>query len=133
METGLYLIERESQIKNKIKHFAILDIGNTLNLPNPISSPLVVHMIPPKITAEPLNKTEKWSVISKITDIQGAKNRLIEAIKKPIYNIFNNNCEQVACFIAFGKKESIQIQKVVLGALLVLVIGALLFNAAKRA
>ncbi|MDR1789540.1 MAG: lecithin retinol acyltransferase family protein [Opitutaceae bacterium] len=35
-----------------------------------------------------------------------AKERIIEASKNPKYDLFGNNCEHFAKYVAFDKKES---------------------------
>ena len=55
--------------------------------------------------------------------------RLREAWQNPCYDLLGNNCEHFARYIAYGKRESIQLQWVVIGAVAV---GVMLY-ASRRA
>ncbi|MDO8267443.1 MAG: hypothetical protein Q7T32_06375 [Moraxellaceae bacterium] len=111
IEDGLYLIKQEA-VKNgiKIDHYGILDIGNTL-MHEAVdgSHPVVIHQTPPRLRIDWLRDTGTWNIEGLITDLAGAKARIIEAARTPNYDLFGNNCEHFARFVAFSKKNSTQI------------------------
>lgn len=111
LDDGLYLIEQPSE-KNgiPITHYGVLDVGNLLRHPAIDGThPIVIHQTPPSIRADFLGNTGSWSVKGKVDDIAGAIERIKEAIKNPNYDLFGNNCEHFARFVAFGQKHSTQI------------------------
>ncbi|HEY9032115.1 MAG TPA: hypothetical protein VIM93_12195 [Kangiella sp.] len=111
LEDGLYLIEQSSD-KNgiPIKHYGVLDVGNILQHPAIDGThPIVVHQTPPNIRADFLGNTGTWSVLGKVTDLSGAIERVKEAIKNPAYDLFGNNCEHFARFVAMGRRYSSQV------------------------
>lgn len=128
LEDGLYIIEQPAE-KNgiRITHFGILDVGNVLRHPNIDGShPIVVHQTPPNIRADFLGNTGSWNIRGKIEDIAGAIERIKEAAKNPSYDLFGNNCEHFARFIAQGERYSSQ---VFWGGATVIALSALAFYA----
>lgn len=116
---GLYLLKQKSKEKG-VDHYGILDIGNRIKHPNVDGiNPVVVHQIPPNIKIDWLQNTGSWEMLGQIIDENMAVNRMREALKNPVYDLFSNNCEHFARFVATGKKESIQIQSAVIIAGLV--------------
>ena len=111
IDDGLYLMVSKS-MDGKIIHYGILDVGNVLQYPNSNGShPIVYHQTPPRIQIQWLQDTgDGWVIIGQVTDIQYAKHRLLLALQNPEYEVFGNNCEHFARFVAGGKKYSIQIQ-----------------------
>jgi hypothetical protein len=124
---GFYLIKQKSQSKGKIDHYGILDVGNTMGFPEVDSRhPIVIHQTPPKITVNRLDQTGNWKVMGKITDERDAKKRIYIASRNPVYNLFSNNCEHFARYIAYKKSESMQIQTTFILLGLVVLVGLFL-------
>lgn len=124
LRNGLYLITQKSEVKGMIvDHYGILDIGNRLNLSTGWQ-PVVIHQTPPRIRTDWLNNTGRWKVLGKIIDEQYAKTRIQKALENDTYDLFGNNCEHFAFYVATGKRESSQIQGMVLmmGLILLLLI-----------
>lgn len=48
-------------------------------------------------------------MLGKVIDFEGAKVRLKETFRNPEYDLFGNNCEHFARFVAFNQKYSSQI------------------------
>lgn len=112
-ENGLYIARQKSQNKPGISHYGIIDIGNRIRYPNADGvNPIVIHQTPPQLRIDWLRGTGKWELLGRITDEKMACARIQEAAKNPAYDLFGNNCEHFARFIATGKKESKQIQTV---------------------
>jgi hypothetical protein len=107
LKDGLYLIKTRCREKG-VDHYGILDVGNRLGLPgvNGIR-PVIVHQTPPRIRFDWLEG--KWNVLGKIADEKMARERVRIALQDPKYALFGNNCEDVARFIATGRKESTQV------------------------
>lgn len=109
---GLYLVARRSPEKG-VDHYGIVDIGNRFHLTGADGiRPVVVHQRPPAIAAEWLNNAGPgdWRVLGKIGDESYATERLRQAAANPAYNLFGNNCEHFARFIATGVRQSTQLQ-----------------------
>lgn len=125
-EDGLYIAKQKSQNKLGIEHYGILDIGNRLNHPNADGiNPTVVHQTPPQLRIDWLKDTGIWALLGKITDEAMARERISIAAKTPNYELFGNNCEHFARFIATGKRESRQLQSAAVISLAALAIYAL--------
>jgi len=123
---GLYLLKQKSGEKG-VDHYGILDIGNRIKHPKVDGiNPTVVHQTSPNIKIDWLQNTGSWEMLGPVTDENGAVNRMKEALKNPAYDLFSNNCEHFARFVATGKRESTQIQSaVIVAGLVVLSIYAL--------
>lgn len=92
----------------------------------PLERPVVVHQTPPKARADWFEGTGTWQVLGRITDEAYALNRMREALRTPHYNLFGNNCEHFARYVATGKRESTQVQgAVVMVGLAALTVAAL--------
>jgi hypothetical protein len=124
-EDGLYLLKQKAPEKG-VDHYGILDVGNRMQLPNvPEHEAVVVHQTPPKARADWLRQTGAWEVLGRVTDERFALARVRVALQTPNYNLFGNNCEHFARFIATGKRESTQVQgAVVMAGLAALTIAA---------
>lgn len=110
---GLYLIKQKSVSKG-VDHFGILDVGNTIRHPRvQLLQPIVIHQRPPIIQMQYLQETGVWENLGRIVDEADAIGRIREALKNPTYNLFGNNCEHFARHVATGKRESHQVQAVV--------------------
>jgi hypothetical protein len=108
---GLYLLKQASE-KNgiAIDHYGVADVGNVLGHPESNGShPLVIHQTPPRIQIDWLKDTGQWQVVGKVMDIEGAKARLRVAFRYPAYNLFGNNCEHFAKFVAQNNHSSSQV------------------------
>lgn len=110
-KAGLYLMIQKTQMKGVlVDHYSILDIGNRMNLPNAGWQPLVIHQTPPQIRLDRLADTGDWKVLGKITDESDAISRIRKAIENTSYDLFGNNCEHFARYVATGRRESTQLQ-----------------------
>ncbi len=110
-KAGLYLMMQKTQMKGVlVDHYGILDVGNRMNLPNAGWQPLIIHQTPPQIRLDRLADTGDWKVLSKITDESDAISRINRAIENSAYDLFGNNCEHFARYVATGRRESTQLQ-----------------------
>ena len=127
---GLYLLKQPSEKKGiAIEHYGIADVGNTLGHSQLDGShPVVIHQTPPCIRIDWLGNTGRWEVIGKIMDVAGAKSRLRSAFKNPAYDLFGNNCEHFARFVAQNQHHSNQILWGVAGLSLVGLLAYHMFN-----
>lgn len=122
LQDALYLVVQHSPEKG-VDHYGILDIGNNLRYPDALE-PVVVHQSPPVIRADWLSATGAWGIAGRIVDTAGALLRLRAALSNPSYDLLGNNCEHFARYVAYGKRESGQVQQalVVVGVIGLLVI-----------
>jgi hypothetical protein len=108
---GLYLLRQWSPEKG-VWHFGILDVGNRIK--NKAirrgSEPIVIHQTPPTLKMEWLHETGAWEVLGRISDEKIARVRIKEAANTPMYDLFANNCQHFATFIATGVRQSTQVQ-----------------------
>lgn len=119
---GLYLVQQRSAAKG-VDHYGILDVGNRLGHPNVDGrQPVVVHQTPPSLTLNWLQDTGAWKVLGRITDERDAIERMNKAWETPNYNLFGNNCEHFARYVATGVRESKQVQSVAFVAGLALLV-----------
>lgn len=115
LNDGLYLIKQKCQVKGVlVDYFGIIDIGNRLHLPVTNNSPVVIHQTPPRIRTDWLASTGKWEMINQITDEPYAMARIKRAQENDTYDLFGNNCEHFARYVATGLRESRQLQTAVL-------------------
>jgi hypothetical protein len=115
LEDGLYLAKRPVFGSKVADHYGVIDIGNRLRYALPpalATTPVVIHQAADGLKAESL--TGEWHVESRIADEAGAIRRIETAMATPNYDLFGNNCEHFARFVASGTKESKQLQVVVL-------------------
>jgi hypothetical protein len=108
---GLYLAKRPAFAAKIVEHYGVIDVGNRLgyNLPElaePV--PVVIHQTADGLKAEFLQ--DQWNIEAHIIDEAGAKARITTATSTPNYDLFGNNCEHFARFVASGVKESKQLQ-----------------------
>ncbi len=107
---GLYLLIQKTQMKGVlVDHYGILDVGNRLNLPNG-RRPVVIHQTPPQIRLDHLEDTGDWKELGRITDEPDAISRINKAVENSAYDLFGNNCEHFARYVATGRRESTQLQ-----------------------
>ena len=124
LEDGLYLVQQRSTAKG-VDHYGILDVGNRLRNPNVAGrqqQPVVIHQTPPSLTMDWLQDTGAWKVLGRITDERDAIDRMNKASETPNYNLFGNNCEHFARYVATGLRESKQVQSGVFVAGLALLV-----------
>ncbi len=121
---GLYLLVQKTQMKGVlVDHYGILDVGNRLKLPNVSwGRPVVIHQTPPQIRLDSLEDTGDWKVLGRITDEPLAISRINKALENSSYDLFGNNCEHFARYVATGRRESTQLQAMGLFAGLLAVI-----------
>lgn len=112
---GLYLLIQKS-VEKGVDHYGIMDIGNVLEITQAEGAPqpVVIHQTPPSLQVNWLQDTGSWEIVGKITDEIKAKERIRESAENPNYNLFGNNCEHFARFVATGVKESTQLQSAVM-------------------
>jgi hypothetical protein len=110
---GLYLA-RQTGLKLKgypVTHFGIVDVGNTLGVDGVDVSqgPTVLHQTPPKIRFDQIGGDETWEILEQVEDTNGAIARIREGLKHPEYDMFTNNCEHFAKYVARDTKVSGQV------------------------
>ena len=115
---GLYLLRQRGGGKS-VSHFGILIAGRWIGREYvDRSRPMVVHQAPPGITMIPFEEAA-WEVLGQITDERSATLRMLEAARTPNYDLFGNNCEHFANYVARGRRESPQLQAAVLAVVLI--------------
>lgn len=118
LKNGLYLVKRPAEkYWRLVDHYAVIDAGNTSGLFSGFGQrPILIEKIEGKGNVFSYMSGE-WTILGKVRDHQVfyATLRLIQALHDPTYNLFGNNCEQFARFIAEGKKTSKQVNS--LGAI----------------
>ncbi len=133
LSDGLYLVTQDSDKDGvAITHFGVLDVGNVLqHAAADGSHPIVIHQTPPTIRADWLAHTGRWSIMGRVTDVSGAIQRLRAAFSNPTYDLFGNNCEHFARFVAEGDHRSDQIFWAGVGAVAVGALALYAFKGAK--
>lgn len=112
LQDGLYLLRQAAQ-KPGIYHYGILDVGNRIEHPKVSGQqPVVIHQAPPAIRIDWLQNTGSWQDCWRITDEDYAIQRMKQAFNNPGYDLFGNNCEHFARYVATGVRESTQLQVV---------------------
>jgi hypothetical protein len=111
---GLYLVKQFLPQKG-VDHYGILDVGNRLRRPwvPTADQPVVAHQTPLGLRLDRLEGTGKWEIVSSIVDEAGARARIGIAATTPNYDLFGNNCEHFARFVAVGERRSSQVLKAV--------------------
>jgi hypothetical protein len=113
---GLYLLKQQSAGKG-VEHYGILDVGNRLRHPQVnYPQPIVVHQTPPSLRLDWLQNTGAWSVLARIEPEQSAVDRIRKAFEDPKYDLFGNNCEHFARYVATGRRQSTQLRAAVVVA-----------------
>ncbi|MCW7497657.1 hypothetical protein ND860_14035 [Leptospira levettii] len=109
---GLYLVKKPAEkFWGFVDHYAVMDVGNTSGLFSDVGQkPIVIEKMEGKGNVFGYLSGE-WTILGKVRDHQVfyATLRLIQALHDPTYNLFGNNCEQFARFIAEGRKTSEQV------------------------
>jgi hypothetical protein len=109
---GLYLVKQKSAEKG-VEHYGVLDIGNRIGHPGVIGvMPVVLHQVPPTLRLDWVHLTGNWVVLGRVTDESMARERIRAAAAQPNYDLFGNNCEHFARYVATGRRESTQLQAV---------------------
>ena len=107
---GLYLLAQNLDSKG-LEHYGILDVGNRIGNPTIGGRrAVIIHQAPPALRVDWANLTGPWRVLGRIADEAAALFRLRIAAANPKYDLFGNNCEHFARFVATGKRESVQLQ-----------------------
>ncbi len=107
---GLYLVEQPNAQKG-LDHYAILDIGNRLMIPDVYpGEPILIHQTPPRVRRDYLATSGRWIILGQIHDERYAIARMKRALENPNYDLFGNNCEHFARYVATGKRESTQLK-----------------------
>lgn len=107
---GLYLARQRSSEKG-VAHAGILDIGNRLQFEwNTAQRAVVAHQTPPTLRTDWADNTGQWELLARIVDEECALARVRAATTAPYYDLFGNNCEHFARFVATGRRESPQLQ-----------------------
>lgn len=110
LNDGLYLLRKDSE-KFGLHHYGILDVGNRIRHPRVRGEqPVVIHQTPPTIRIDWLQSTGPWEIHQRITDETEAIQRMNQAFSNPSYDLFGNNCEHFARYVATGVRESTQLQ-----------------------
>lgn len=125
LRRGLYRVRRQGGSK-MIAHDGILDIGNCLRrYGGSYFAPVVVHQSPPGIQIDSLHDFGPYKIVRTIHDVDDAIQRFNLALQNPEYDLFANNCEHFAGYVATGRRESGQLQgAVVLAGLAVFIMAA---------
>ena len=115
---GLHLLRQRGGGKS-VSHFGILVAARWIGDEFVDRwGPMVVHQAPPGIRMTRFEEGA-WEVVGRITDERSATLRMLEAARDPNYNLFGNNCEHFANYVARGRRESPQLQIAVLAIVLV--------------
>jgi hypothetical protein len=118
LRNGLYLVRQHTGSKG-FDHYGVLDVGNRMRLRRVESwRPVVIHQTPPSIRVDLYEGTGEWEVLGSVREEAGAIARITQALQNPAYDLFGNNCEHFARFVATARRESTQLQ--VVGVLLLL-------------
>lgn len=114
---GLYLAKRRSEIKPALlEHYGLLDIGNLLGFPEGVwTGSALIHQAYPYLRVEPLHSLDGWELLGRVSEseMNNVRTRINESLRRPIYDLFSNNCEHFARFAATGSKQSAQLQRAV--------------------
>ena len=110
LSPGLYLLKQRS-LQKGVDHYAILDIGNRLERDwNYGQRPAIVHQTPPTLRPDWAQDTGEWEIIGQVVDESGARARIAMVAIAPNYDLFGNNCEHFARFVATGVRASHQVR-----------------------
>lgn len=110
LSDGLYLLRQPSS-KAGVYHFGVLDVGNRLALPWATAfHPVIAHQTPPSIRFDLVRDTGAWEMVGRILNEPAALRRLRVALNDALYDLFGNNCEHFARFVATGRRESLQLR-----------------------
>jgi hypothetical protein len=113
LSSDLYVVTRESAEKPWVDHFALLDIGNWLQIPDPGGVyPTIVHQAPPQLQCDWFANTGEWRLIGRVVDKEGAVARFWEAAReRPGYDGLANNCEHLLWYVVTGRSQSPQVRR----------------------
>jgi hypothetical protein len=127
IEPGVYLLTRQIPGKG-FEHYGVGIAGHVVPELS-VYAPAVVHRLPEGIQLDGWARDGAWAVIGKANDTRAALGRLLQVCRDPTYGLLDNNCEQFARRIVTGRKESRQVQ----GMLVALALAALFAWFAPRA
>lgn len=114
LRSGLYLVKQSGR-KIGLEHYGILDVGNVIGHTKVKGQhPVVIHQTPPRVRIDWLKNTGSWHIVGRVQSkhLKEAIKRVNIALRDKNYDLFLNNCEQFARFIAEGKKYSTQLRAV---------------------
>lgn len=122
LPNGIYMVWQQSSHKG-VDHYGVLDVGNCLRIAQADRSrPTVIHQAPPAITMDTLENSGPWVVVAHSNNIEQSFQTFWQACGNPHYDWLSNNCEHFARSVVLGRRESTQIQNVVVGGALVLAV-----------
>ena len=113
-QSGIYLAKKPAEkFGGLIEHYGIIEVGNILNLVAADLNTLVVyHQTAEKgFTYEYISSPSPWTIIGRVRNenLMDARSRLINASTEPNYDLWGNNCEHFARYVASGEKTSSQL------------------------
>ena len=114
---GMYLVKQPSRFP-LIEHYGIVVTGNLVRQFGVSNiEPIVIHQTYPNARVEWAEATGVWDFVGEVPPemIPSAMARVSIAFSDPTYDLFANNCEQVARFVSVGEKTSTQLWAVGLG------------------
>jgi hypothetical protein len=111
MARGVYLLKQQIPGKG-FEHYAVGITGVIDPALGIYGSPVVVHRMPEGIHLTRWFESGPWVVLDKASEAKAALKRLVHACQDPNYRLLDNNCEQFAREIVSGKRESRQVQGV---------------------
>lgn len=118
---GMHIIKKPSNKIPGAQHFAVLVAGEPLrSLGYSPNQSLIFHRTE-RMTIEAAENTGVWQHVEKIPDYQvpEALGRTVQSFSEPQYDLFTNNCETTARFIATGEKRSDQVNVALISVALV--------------
>ena len=106
---GLYLLKQRTADKG-VGHYGI-GVGSidAWKLGADPFHPVVVDLAPPSVRVSRW-EPGAWEVLERLPDQNAALERLAAAWRRSRYDLFENNCEHFARYVATGKRESRQLQ-----------------------
>lgn len=114
LAAGFYLLKQE--IPNKgFDHYAVGVIGVWLPEFAVLSQAVAIDLSPIGIRRQWWLASGPWTVLNYTADVAAASARMSSACRDPRYRAVDNNCEQFARWVVTGRRESRQVQGVVLG------------------
>jgi hypothetical protein len=111
-EEGLYIVKRPASLPPGTMHYGFAAVGRYARFFDPLSNgPVVIHKTnQPGRHCDSFNSYE-WERVEKIPDVYLARVLYRARISwNDPYDLFLDNCEHWARYIATGKKESTQVQ-----------------------
>src|SRR5438445_9059459 len=107
----MFLLKRPSTYP-LIDHYGVLVTGHLVRqFGINSSSPIVIHQTYPIPRVDWAESTGTWDILGQVLPslVPSAMERVSLAFNDPNYDLFANNCEHFARFIASGQKTSTQL------------------------